>query len=421
MRQTDPVYRIAVEAEDQASRDKAYCKAKRKNLNADQSKTCAILSESMLKAPRLIAWLLYQSMDSEDEYSEAYDSEDPTTPFHYALSGCLQKMARTIATIRSCEGEPLPFREDLFYKTGSFTIPYSDSKGIEEPSAFKTFQQELNLRITDSGMLYHGYLLQQQFRYFQIIANDWIRKGTVNKQTCLQIIKEAAVCRVAASELDQAWIRKLASIDKERKRLMVLEANPHYKFAIDNQNVHTHIAKSATEKALSVIRSWPLPDLEGKMTFEERFPRVIEAYSCIIDVHVRNQLLDIFKADVTLPVTAFDARYDDLLLRILNHIYLKDYEVEAYKVLGSEVMNGSGMCHQGKITRLINVLRGFDDEITACISNEPTREEFMAKIGVIASSALTSDQKVVLAKALMTDFVDVVPEAERSSWLEALE
>jgi len=423
MSQTDPAYKAAVEAEPEASRiarDTTYCKARRKYLDEDRSKTCAILSESMLKAPRLIAWLLYQSMEPDDDYSEAYDSEDPTTPFHFELSACVRRMASTIATIRHSEGEPLEYKETLFYKTGTMTLPYSDSRGIEDRKALYVFKTELNLPITESSKISTGYLVQRQFQYFQIIANQWLREGIVKKEICLKIIELAGKCRVASSALDQAWFKKLEALEKERKRRIVLEANPHYRFVTDNQNVHTQIAKTATEKALSVIRSWPLPNLEGLTTFEEKFPRLVEAYNSIPSVLIRNQILDTLKVDVALPVTAFDASYDDLLLRLLNHIHRKDYEGEAYKALGVEVWDGQGMCHQGKISRLANVLRGFDDKITACISDGPTREEFMNKMGAIASSALTSDEKVALANTLITDFASVVPEAERASWIEAL-
>ena len=82
-----------------------------------------------------------------------------------------------------------------------------------------------------------------------------------------------------------------------------------------------------------------------------------------------------------------------------------------------EIEDGVGMCHQGKMTRLVNVLRGFDRELDK-IENGVTREEFQNKIALLRD--LPIEERRARSEALFVEFALVVPADEHDSWREAL-
>ena len=69
------------------------------------------------------------------------------------------------------------------------------------------------------------------------------------------------------------------------------------------------------------------------------------------------------------------------------------------------------------MTRLVNVLRGFDRELDK-IENGVTREEFQNKIALLRD--LPIEERRARSEALFVEFALVVPADEHDSWREAL-
>ena len=82
-----------------------------------------------------------------------------------------------------------------------------------------------------------------------------------------------------------------------------------------------------------------------------------------------------------------------------------------------EVRDGIGMCAQGKMTRLINVLRGFDEEVDEEGGEVgPSREAFQNRFALLQGQ--TEDARRAGAAALFVEFA--IPASEQGAWLEAL-
>jgi hypothetical protein len=67
------------------------------------------------------------------------------------------------------------------------------------------------------------------------------------------------------------------------------------------------------------------------------------------------------------------------------------------------------------MARLINVVRGFDEELT--LLTPPTRDLFQARMAKVL--ALPAEERESAARRLFEEFH--VPDAEQAPWLEALE
>jgi hypothetical protein len=84
--------------------------------------------------------------------------------------------------------------------------------------------------------------------------------------------------------------------------------------------------------------------------------------------------------------------------------------------LWQEMVESVGMCSEGHISRLINVMVGFDENFKPPVS---LGEVIQTKIAAIAMLNISATDKLSRARALMTELG--LPPAEQAAWLEALE
>lgn len=96
--------------------------------------------------------------------------------------------------------------------------------------------------------------------------------------------------------------------------------------------------------------------------------------------------------------------------------YEPELKGELIKRLFEEAYEAVGLCADGHVGRLCNVLVGFDPEFSCSLS---PMEYFQNNIALIAGNIhAPQSTKILQAKALMDDVK--MPEEEREAWLEAL-
>ena len=112
----------------------------------------------------------------------------------------------------------------------------------------------------------------------------------------------------------------------------------------------------------------------------------------------------------------FDIRYGDLLCRIWDYALAHpDVTKEIGVRLAEEVLDGVGMCPQGKMTRLANVLRGFDARLES-VSTLTTREQLQNRMVTLRSLPL--EERRAAAEAVFAELS--IPAEEQEPWLDAL-
>jgi hypothetical protein len=84
--------------------------------------------------------------------------------------------------------------------------------------------------------------------------------------------------------------------------------------------------------------------------------------------------------------------------------------------LWEEASESVGMCCEGHIARLVNVMAGFDESFRPRVS---VGEAIQTKIAEIAKMGVPTEDKVALARAYLTELA--ISAEEQAPWLEALE
>jgi hypothetical protein len=103
--------------------------------------------------------------------------------------------------------------------------------------------------------------------------------------------------------------------------------------------------------------------------------------------------------------------------RVWAYIRMHTERSELVRRLAQEVTEGIGMCVNGKMTHLVNVLYAYDDQITAVMQNEkPPREAFQAKFATLLNLPLA--EREAAATAIFNEYQ--IPEEERGEWLNPL-
>ena len=114
---------------------------------------------------------------------------------------------------------------------------------------------------------------------------------------------------------------------------------------------------------------------------------------------------------------------DWLYRRVLNGLYfhiisIEDNELktELWKRVFEECSEARGLCCEGHISRLCNVLVGFDESFKPPV---PVGELLQQKMAVIAGKDTPVEEKMVEARALFEELN--IPEVDRVPWIEAIE
>ncbi len=112
---------------------------------------------------------------------------------------------------------------------------------------------------------------------------------------------------------------------------------------------------------------------------------------------------------------------DYLYRNLLDGLYLTirnfpddETKIEVFKRTFEECFESVGMCCDGHITRICNVLVGFDE---AFVPPVPVGDIIQSKMAAIAGMDIPTDEKVRLATAFFNEHN--VREADRTAWLEA--
>lgn len=187
--------------------------------------------------------------------------------------------------------------------------------------------------------------------------------------------------------------------------------------ARDRQNVHTRPVSEQTNRGLQVLL-----DVRHSHTGTMRCPEwfaskwLLRSYGSWSSVSkVVNDMQGWYAQ------SSCRAPNDWLYRNALDGLYLKirsvpsdETKIELYKRTFEECLESAGLCCDGHITRLCNVLVGFDE---AFVPPVPFAEILQSKMAAIAASEASTDEKIHQATAFFNEHN--VPDGERAAWLDA--
>jgi hypothetical protein len=206
-------------------------------------------------------------------------------------------------------------------------------------------------------------------------------------------------------DLVEQWDAQKAVVVEPKKDLAA--------FADDKQNVHTRVVMKQMNDTIDSLKTVAVP--KKQKTLDEILNCWVEAVPNVIH-QIDSVYQDMSKwGNEKSVVEENDYLYRKTLRGVWAKIktYEGDIRIELIKRLWEECYESVGMCAQGHLTRLANVMVGFDSEAVTLIS---PMEDFQNKMAALAASSL--EDKISEAQKLM-DAVNM-PSQDRGNWLEAL-
>ena len=173
-------------------------------------------------------------------------------------------------------------------------------------------------------------------------------------------------------------------------------------FAFDTQSVHRSSTQTAMETNFAKMCAIPLPaDMEA-----------LGEFLSLEDNLIPDALLSDY-ATLTISLKSQTICYATAFNHLWAYIRGHEHKEELVKRLSEEIRDGVGMCANGRLARLMNVVEGYMEGI----STTSRKELFQNRMAVIAKMEKSAQQEA--ARKAFQEFE--IPEGERGTWLEALE
>jgi hypothetical protein len=179
--------------------------------------------------------------------------------------------------------------------------------------------------------------------------------------------------------------------------------------AQDNQNVHTPAVNQQTDANMAILLDTLVPGdqdtlSELEMYWEEKHPKSLHAVMKDMKKWYRTKTCR----------TTEDHLYRKVLDGLWARILLSPAREELMVRLWEECHESLRMCCDGHLSRLCNVLCGFEDAFKAPVS---VGELLQQKISAIAEMEIPTEDKVGEAWAVFEELQ--VPMEQREAWIEA--
>lgn len=118
----------------------------------------------------------------------------------------------------------------------------------------------------------------------------------------------------------------------------------------DGQNVHNHnIQESLKKNIINLLQKNPMIDLD-------------ECMNEIKEEILVNEIIIEYLKDDTIH-TILNVTFADVLLQVWSRIRNHEYKDEIIKILNIEMLDSECKCFTGRLTRLVNCLVGFEEDI----------------------------------------------------------
>ena len=203
----------------------------------------------------------------------------------------------------------------------------------------------------------------------------------------------------------------LAGMDEARGERVADINNNIRDFAADRQNVHTEIAVKQTQHIIKKLLEIPVPEeYRWNMTEYSKTPGEIIA-SCKLPIETANMMMSRYSMDEK-TYDICEGVYGKVLDAVWQFIRNSDDKDCLIKILKTELTDNIGMCAQGNLTRLANVLAGYVDYVKLSESPSEILGRMMPEIMKIADD---NERAQELTKALVDS---KLPTEKWMEWAE---
>ena len=186
------------------------------------------------------------------------------------------------------------------------------------------------------------------------------------------------------------------------------------RIANDNQNVHTREMVEQTKDIVKKVLAIPVPaDYRWNIYSVSKTPGEI-IFDCKLSINSTRIMIDKY----TLSDDIYEMGggiYGKVLDGVWQYIKNSKDKHDLCKILAQELKENIGMCLQGNLSRLCNVLAGYMDEI----GSQESVAEILGRESAIISKLADYDEKFAKANKIL-DENKIMDEKIREEWISAL-
>jgi hypothetical protein len=184
-------------------------------------------------------------------------------------------------------------------------------------------------------------------------------------------------------------------------------------FAADRQNIHREVTvNEVVKKTIQKVILIPVPaEYRWNMETVAKTPGEIIA-ECKISIAAGKLLVEKYTSDETI-YDMVSGIYGKTLDSVWQYIKSSSDKEVLIKTLKIELEDNIGMCAQGNLTRLCNVLQGYIDDMP-----KPSIAEVLGDL--LPPLMAIKDRRVRREKALQIMRTHNVPDEEHDAWLDEL-
>jgi hypothetical protein len=184
-------------------------------------------------------------------------------------------------------------------------------------------------------------------------------------------------------------------------------------FAADKQNVHTTAAVKHTTMIVEKVRQIPVPEgYRWNIVTCSKTPGEIIA-ECELPLYAATKMMEMY-ADQTAIYDIEHGIYGKVLDSMWQFVKAHPEKKDLVKIIRVELKDNIGMCAQGNLTRICNILSGYIDGVGV---TETTAEK-MGRLLPPLRDIEDSEERRSKACAILGD--NGVPKDEWDAWLDAV-
>jgi hypothetical protein len=192
------------------------------------------------------------------------------------------------------------------------------------------------------------------------------------------------------------------------------------RLALDRQNVHTGVVNDRTNDGIARLCAVPVPESQDTRrtvlrAFLEQGVAYDEAMIVWLDVE-RWWNTERCRVGADDPPDQLYRRTLRGIVAYIGRVESAETRTEIYRRLYQEAHDSVGMCCDGHLARLVNVLVGFDDAFRPPVSQGEMIQNRIAAIAALIGVSVEERQRQANA------FFDEIayPAADRAAWLDVL-
>ena len=177
----------------------------------------------------------------------------------------------------------------------------------------------------------------------------------------------------------------------------------------DSENVHTGFVNQQTNTNMKILLETPVPN--GQNTIKEITTAIMKKrkpYQYVADIENWYERSEVCEKN------------DYLIKRLLDGLWARikasEHKTELIKRLREELREMYEKCAQGHISRICNVMVGFDEEMKPVVS---IGEQIQNRMSLISQKEIPNEEKVMEALQFFAELGNVTVE-EQNVWIDAL-